>query len=79
MQLDSWYNSNMDAHWKRDTSLRRNVKLIMRNMIETKINDSNMYLLIHDLIASFNVDQLTKIALEQNMHLIKVGNNNLSI
>jgi hypothetical protein len=48
-------------------------------MIETKINDPNMYLLIHDLIASFNVDQLTKIALEQNMHLVKIGNNNLSI
>jgi hypothetical protein len=48
-------------------------------MIETKINDPNMYLLIHYLIASFNVDQLIKIALEQNMHLVKVGNNNLSI
>jgi hypothetical protein len=48
-------------------------------MIETKINDLNMYLLIRDLIASFNAYQLTKIALEQSMHLVEVGNNNLSI
>jgi hypothetical protein len=51
----------------------------MWNMIETKINNPNMYLLIHDLIASFSAYQLTKIALEQSMHLAKVGNNNLSI
>ncbi len=79
MHLNSWYNSNMDAHWRRDTSLRRTLKLVMQNMIETKINNPNMYLLIHDLIASFNACQLTKIALEQSMHLAKVGNNNLSI
>ncbi len=55
------------------------LKLVMWNMIETKINNPNMYLLIHDLIASFSAYQLTKIALEQSMHLAKVGNNNLSI
>jgi hypothetical protein len=72
MQLDSWYNSSMDVHWRRDTSLRRTVKLVMQNMIETKINNPNMYLLIHDLIASFNPDQLTRIALEQSMHLVRL-------
>ncbi len=51
----------------------------MQNRIETKINNPNIYLLIHDLIASFNPNQLTKIALEQSMHLVKVGNNNLNI
>jgi hypothetical protein len=44
----------------------------MQNMIETKINNPNMYLLIHDLIASFNPDQLTRIALEQSMHLVRL-------
>jgi hypothetical protein len=48
-------------------------------MTKTKINDPNVYLLIHDFLASFNAYQLTKIALKQSMSLVKVGNNNLSI